>query len=162
MAVASDGHGVPRTFSLPLSPTLAFVFAAPGIELPTAKARAALPASVSHAEATRAIGRTAALVRALETGDPELLAIGFADTMHVPYRLPMIPGGVEAVAAGMAAGAFGVTVSGAGSGLLAVMPPARAADVAAAMAVAFAQAAGPDGVVTFTVTPDTEGARIEV
>jgi homoserine kinase len=161
VAVASDAHGVPRTFSLPLSPNLAFVFAAPGVELATAKARAALPPSVPHAEATRAIGRVAALVRALETGDPGLLAIGFADTMHVPYRLPLIPGGAEVVEAGMAAGAFGVTVSGAGSGLFAVTPPARAGDVAAAMAAAFAQVTGPDGVIAFPVTPDTVGTRVE-
>ena len=106
-------HG--RPFSLPLASSSAFVFAAPGFELATSRARAALPATVTHGEAVRALGRVAALVRALETGDPELLALGLDDTLHVPYRLPLIPGGAEVVAAGTRAGAYGVTVSGAGS-----------------------------------------------
>jgi homoserine kinase len=151
-------HG--RPFALPLSSAFAFVFAAPGYELATARARAALPATVPHAEATRALGRVAALVRALETGDPELLALGLEDTLHVPYRLPLIPGGSDVVAAGRRAGAYGVTVSGAGSGLLAITPPARADDVAAAMAAAFRLAAGPEGVVAFVAQPDREGTAV--
>ncbi|HWZ57398.1 MAG TPA: homoserine kinase [Gemmatimonadaceae bacterium] len=151
-------HGHP--FALPLSPNLAFVFAAPGVELATARARAALPATVPHAEATRALSRVAALIRALETGDPELLVLGLDDTLHVPYRLPLIPGGAEVVAAGKKAGAYGVTVSGAGSGLLAITPPARADEVAAAMAAAFRLAAGPEGVMAFEVRPDREGTAI--
>jgi homoserine kinase len=150
-------HG--RPFSLPLAPSLAFVFAAPGFELATSRARAALPATVTHGEAARALGRVAALVRALEIGDPELLALGLDDTLHVPYRLPLIPGGAEVVAAGIRAGAYGVTVSGAGSGLLAITSPARADDVAAAMAAAFRLHAGPDGVVAFVAHPDLEGLQ---
>jgi homoserine kinase len=72
----------------------------------------------------------------------------------------LIPGGAEVVAAGKRAGAYGVTVSGAGSGLLAITPPARVDDVAAAMAAAFRLAAGPDGVVAFIVRPDREGVRL--
>lgn len=151
-------HG--RPFQLPLSPAWSFVFAAPGIELATARARAALPATVPHAEAVRALGRLAALMRALETGDAELLALGLDDTLHVPYRLPLIPGGAEAVIAGKRAGAYGVTVSGAGSGLLAITPAARADDVAAAMATSFRQTPGPDGVIAFVVHPDREGTAV--
>jgi homoserine kinase len=151
-------HG--RPFRVPLSDHWSFVFAAPGAELSTARARAALPATVPHAEATRALGRVAALVRALETGDAELLALGLDDTLHVPYRLPLIPGGAEVVEAGRAAGAYGVTVSGAGSGLLAITPPARAEDVAAAMAATFRQTAGPDGVVAFVARPDLNGLQL--
>jgi homoserine kinase len=151
-------HGTP--FQLPLSPAWSFVFAAPGVELSTARARAALPASVPHAEAVRALGRLAALIRALETGDPALLALGLDDTLHVPYRLPLIAGGVEAVSAGCRAGAYGVTVSGAGSGLLAITPANCADDVAAAMATSFRQTPGPDGVLAFVVHPDREGTAI--
>jgi homoserine kinase len=150
-------HG--RPFALPLSPTWSFVFAAPGVELATARARAALPATVPHAEAARALGRVAALVRALETGDAELLKLGLDDTLHVPYRLPLIPGGAEVVEAGKRAGAYGVTVSGAGSGLLAITTPARADDVAAAMAATFRQLAGPDGVIAFVAHPDLQGLQ---
>jgi homoserine kinase len=151
-------HG--RPFKLPLSPAFSFVFAAPGVELSTARARAALPATVPHAEAARALGRVAALIRALETGDPDLLTLGLDDTLHVPYRLPLIPGGAEVVAAGKKAGAYGVTVSGAGSGLLAITPLSRADDVASAMAAAFRLHAGPEGVLAFVAQPDREGTAV--
>jgi homoserine kinase len=159
VAVAQGADG-PVTFALPLAPGLAFVFVAPGVELPTPTARAALPKTVTHAEATRALGRVAALVRALETGDPALLAVGLSDTLHVPYRLPLIPGGAAVVDAGRRAGAYGVTVSGAGSGLLAITSPERAESVAAAMAATFAIEAGPDGVVSFVARPDREGTVV--
>jgi homoserine kinase len=160
VAVAHDDREVPRPFPLTLSPGLAFAYAAPGVPLSTAKARAALPASVPHAEATHALGRLAALVRGLETGDAELLRIGFVDRLHVPYRLPLIPGGAEAVDAGLGAGAWGVTVSGAGSGVLAVVAPERSEAVAEAMAAAFRAMAGPNGVVAFPLVPDSRGVTL--
>jgi homoserine kinase len=125
--------------------------------LTTARARAALPTTLSYAEAAHALGRLAALVMGLATGDDELLRRGFGDRLHVPYRLPLIPGGTEAVAAGLAAGAWAVTVSGAGSGLLAAAPAARCATVAQAMAEAFREASGADGVVAFSLAPDACG-----
>jgi homoserine kinase len=160
VGVAQGAGGAPVTFALPLAPSLAFVFAAPGVELSTARARAALPATVAHAEAITALGRVAALVRALETGDPALLAVGLSDTLHVPYRLPLIPGGTAVVDAGRRAGAYGVTVSGAGSGLLAITSLERAPEVAAAMAETFAIEAGPEGVVSFVARPDREGTTV--
>lgn len=150
-----------HAFSLRLAPSIAFAYAAPGVPLSTSKARAALPASVPHAEAAHALGHLAALIRGLETGDMELLQLGFSDRLHVPYRLPLIPGGAEAREAGLAAGAWGVTVSGAGSGLLAVSAPEKSAMVAEAMAAAFRATAGPDGVVAFPLVPDSRGVTLD-
>jgi homoserine kinase len=150
-----------HAFSLPLSARIAFAYAAPGVPLSTSKARAALPASVTHAEAAHALGHLAALIRGLETGDVELLKLGLADRLHVPYRLPLIPGGAQVRDAGLAAGAWGVTVSGAGSGLLAVTDLERAATVAEAMAGAFRETAGPDGVVAFPLVPDSRGVTLD-
>ncbi|HZS60228.1 MAG TPA: homoserine kinase [Gemmatimonadaceae bacterium] len=150
-----------HAFPLPLSGNIAFAYAAPGVPLSTSKARAALPATVPHAEAAHALGHLAALIRGLETGDVELLKLGLADKLHVPYRLPLIPGGAEVREAGLAAGAWGVTVSGAGSGLLAVTDPAKAATVAEAMAGAFRETAGPDGVVAFPLVPDSRGVTLD-
>ena len=103
----------------------------------------------------------AALIRGLETADVALLKLGLADRLHVPYRLPLIPGGAEVREAGLAAGAWGVTVSGAGSGLLAVTAPEKAASVADAMAAAFREAAGPEGVVAFPLVPDSRGVTLD-
>jgi homoserine kinase len=148
-------------FPLVLAPGIAFAYAAPGVPLSTARARAALPATVPHAEAARALGHVAALIRGLETADVALLTLGLSDRLHVPYRLPLIPGGAEVREAGLAAGAWGVTVSGAGSGLLAVTAPEKAASVADAMAAAFREAAGPEGVVAFPLVPDSRGVTLD-
>jgi len=126
-----------RAFRLPLSPDLGFAFAAPPIQISTALAREALPADVPHATAVRALSRTVALVRGLASGDPDLLRIGFADELHVPWRLPLIPDARAAIEAGIEAGAFAVTISGSGSGLIAVTPLGQADAVAAAMAASF-------------------------
>ena len=150
-----------EAFPLVLAPGIAFAYAAPGVPLSTSKARAALPATVPHAEAASALGHLAALIRGLETADVELLKLGLLDRLHVPYRLPLIPGGAEVREAGLGAGAWGVTVSGAGSGLLAVTPPDKAASVADAMADAFRATAGPDGVIAFPLVPDSRGVTLD-
>jgi len=150
-----------EAFPLVLAPGIAFAYAAPGVPLSTARARAALPATIPHGEAARALGHLAALIRGLETADVALLKLGLADRLHVPYRLPLIPGGAEVREAGLAAGAWGVTVSGAGSGLLAVTAPEKAASVADAMAAAFREAAGPEGVVAFPLVPDSRGVTLD-
>ena len=81
------------------------------------------------------------------------------DELHVPFRLPLIPGADDAVAAGYAAGAWGVTISGAGSGLLAFSAPGDAAAVAAAMGQVLS-ADGTPGGVAMALRPDREGVRL--
>jgi homoserine kinase len=157
VAVARDHQGVPHAFSLPLSDRIGLAFAAPGVELETKRARAALPRQVAFGDAVHNLGALAALTRALAIGDRQLLELGFLDRLHVRYRIALIPGADAAIAAARAAGAWGATVSGAGSGLIAVTDPARAADVADAMAGAFRHAAGPHGVVFFAVEPAVRG-----
>ena len=137
VAVARDDAGTPHAFELPLDPNLAFAFAAPDVEVATPRARAALPATVAHAAAARALGRTAALLHGLATGQPELLALGFSDELHVPYRLPLIPRAQEAFDAARAAGAYAVTISGSGSGIIAVCAQQDVGTVADAMHDAF-------------------------
>jgi homoserine kinase len=142
---------------MPLSDRIGFAFAAPGFELETRQARAALPQQVPFGDAVHNLGALAALTRALAIGDRELLELGFADRLHVRYRVPLIPGADEAIAAARAAGAWGATVSGAGSGLLAVADRARVADIADAMGVVFRRVVGPHGVVAFAVDPAARG-----
>jgi homoserine kinase len=160
VAVTVGDDGVPHAFRLPLSDKVGFAFAAPGAELETRRARAALPKTVTHGDAVHNIGAMAALVRALETGDADLMRLGLSDRLHVQYRLPLIPGAVDALRAALSAGAWGATVSGAGSGLLALAAPDRIFDVADAMAAAF-RMVSPTGVVFFAAEPDARGATVE-
>ena len=160
VAVAQGGDGAPRVMPLPLSQEVGFAYAAPSLEIPTAQARSALPATVPHAGAALALGRLAALLQGLATGDPDLLRVGFEDELHVPFRLPLIPGAGEARAEALRAGAWAVTISGSGSGLIAVCPRGRERGVAEAMARAFA--AGSDAAaVAIDAVPDLAGARCE-
>jgi len=151
VGVARDDQGAAHAFPLPLSPGLGFAFAAPGIEVETQRARAALPKRVPFGDAVHNIAAMGALVHALATGDRMLLEIGLDDRLHVRHRLPLIPGADAAIAAARSAGAWGATVSGSGSGLLAFAEPRAAGAVADAMAAAFRRAAGPHGVVSFAV-----------
>ncbi len=160
IAVVRGEDGGARALRLGLSEHLGFAYAAPGATLSTLAARAALPATVPHAVAARAAGRVVALLRGLSTGDPEALRIGFADELHVPYRLPLIPGAAAVIAAAAAAGAFATTVSGSGTGLIAATRPERAEAVAAAMGQAFAREVGATGVVAFAAAPDFHGVRL--
>ncbi|MHB1194233.1 MAG: homoserine kinase [Longimicrobiales bacterium] len=154
----SDG---PRPLALELSRDVGFAYAAPGVGLGTPEARAALPHHVLHHTAVAALGRLAALLRGLALGDPELIRVGIEDELHVPHRLPLIPGAFSAIAAGYDAGAWGVTISGSGSGLLALCAVEDAPGVAGAMRTAFALGGEDSGCVGFELRPDFDGvARI--
>ena len=83
----------------------------------TATARAALPATVPHADAAHAAGRAALLVHAL-TGAPQLLLPATEDRLHQPYRAAVMPATAALVAALRARGVPAV-VSGAGPTVLA-------------------------------------------
>lgn len=112
---------------------LALVFAIPDFAVETAAARRILPSHVPHATAARGAARAAALVRGLETGDGALLSAGLHDVLHVPFREALVPGFAAVVEAAERAGAFGATLSGSGSAIVAVAPRARASNVGAAM-----------------------------
>lgn len=154
-----EGLDSPQVVQLELSPAIGFAFAAPPTRIPTRAARAALPASVPHKVAVGALARIAALLLGLAKGDRDLLRRGFEDALHVPYRLPLIAGGEDAITAAIEAGAWAGTVSGAGSGLLAVCPPADAALVANAMAAVLAQRHDTDGIVAFPLQAVPLGMR---
>ena len=116
-----------------IHPALAFVFAIPDLRVETKRARAPLPASVPHATAVQAAARGAALVQGLVTADPDLLAVGLDDLLHVPYRRSFVIGYDAVTAAARAAGAYGATLSGSGPTVVAATTPARASAVGEAM-----------------------------
>lgn len=124
---------------IPLHSSLALVFAVPDFEMPTRRARAVLPEFVPHRVAAAAAARSAALVHGLATGDGDLLALGLDDVLHVPFRRRLVRGYATVTAAARAAGAFGATLSGSGSSILAVAHGGHAAGVGAAMRAAWRQ-----------------------
>ena len=148
-------------FELPLSPDVGFAFAAPTTRVSTDAARGALPTHVSHPTAVLGHGRFASLLQGLATGDPELISIGFTDELHVPYRLPLIPGAHNAMGCGYDAGAWGVTISGSGSGLIALCPPEDSAAVAAAMYESFSAGSDDPDCWGMAMEPDLVGLVVD-
>ena len=127
-----------RTAALAVAPDLVFLLAVPPFPSDTRAARAALPGVLPHEVAVLAASRAAALVQGLATGDRDLLAAALNDdVLHVPYRRARIPGYDAVVAAAQAAGAYGATLSGAGSAILAIASRERAAAVGTALLAAW-------------------------
>jgi len=157
VAIAFAEHGMPRAMKLPLSPAITFAFAAPDVEVSTQRARAALPQHVPHSAATRNLGRVAALLHGLANADAASIATGFSDELHVPYRLPLIPGAREAIDAARDAGAWGATISGSGSGLIAACATGTELRVLDAMKRAFTQCG--HEATGLVARPDTQGVQ---
>lgn len=122
---------------LTLHADVGFALAIPEFGTSTRVMRAALPGSVPHGDAVSAASKGAALVRGLAGADGPLLAHALDDVLHVPYRRALLPGYDAVVAAALGEGAWGATLSGAGSSLIALAPRDRAEGVAAAMAAAW-------------------------
>jgi homoserine kinase len=109
-----------RYLCLAFPPELTLIVAIPDFEIPTARARAVLPAQVSRGDAVFNCSRTALFIYALQNRRYDLLATAMDDQLHQPYRAALVPGMTAAITDAYAAGALGVALSGAGPTLLAI------------------------------------------
>ncbi|MEM7648961.1 MAG: homoserine kinase [Cyanobacteria bacterium P01_A01_bin.70] len=135
------------------------IVAIPAFEISTAKARQVLPQHYSRADAVYTLGHLGLLMQALATGNGDWLATALGDRIHEPYRKTLIPGYEAVSQAARQAGAYGVTISGAGPTLLALGRPAQAAAIAQAMAITWQQQ-GIDVVDACPLEIDTTGATV--
>ena len=94
------------------------VLAIPPEQVPTAEARAALPADVPLTEAVHNVGHAALLVLGLAKGDLSLIERGLHDALHQPRRRSLYPRSMELVERAEELGALGATISGAGPTVL--------------------------------------------
>jgi homoserine kinase len=93
----------------------------PHMELPTKKARAALPKQVSLSRMTANAGNAAAVVAALAKENIKLCGRALmGDTVVVPARKKFIRGFDDVMMAALKAGAAGASISGAGPSLFAL------------------------------------------
>jgi homoserine kinase len=128
-----------RVVPLTVATGLALVFAVPDFCVETRHARAALPRELTHETATRAAGLSAALVHGLATGDGDSLRAALDDVLHVPYRRQLVRGFDLVCSAATTAGAFGASLSGSGSTLVAIAPERQAGAVAESMCATWGQ-----------------------
>ena len=137
---------------------LRFVVCSPSVKVLTKESRGVLPSTLLYFDAVKSINSAAYLTAAFVTGDYAKLRHAVSDFMHEPYRLPRIPGGRNAIAAGNAAGALTGWLSGSGSSVLCVARKAAVPAVGRAMAQAF-HAEKIDGQL-FVLRADNAGLKI--
>ncbi len=139
---------------LTVHPEIAVALAVPNSLSETETARAILPHAVPREVAIEQAARAAALVTGLARADGDLISYGMEDQIAVAYRKSVIPGFDSAVNAGQSAGAYGVTISGAGSTLLAFADRSVVRDVSEAMAQALSACANPAVAMTPKIVTD--------
>ena len=100
------------------APGLEGVLVIPDHEVPTAQARAAMPAEVPLPEAVHNVGHAALLVLGLAKDDFSLIGRGLRDLVHQPRRRSLYPRSMELVDRAEELGAVGATISGAGPTVL--------------------------------------------
>jgi len=116
--------------------------AIPEIEVPEDKtkiARSILPREIPLPHMVRNVGNAAGMIAGLLQGDVALVGRCMSDQVVEPVRARLIPGYDRVKRAAVEAGASGVTISGAGPAMLAVVDSeqVRAEDVAEAMREGF-------------------------
>jgi homoserine kinase len=127
--------------AIAVPPALHIVLACPEQQLRTAEARAVLPVEVSLNVALHQAAHIAGIVAALQAGDLAFLGRCIDDRIAEPARAPLLPGFAKAKQAALAAGALGVSISGAGPTAFALCSSAEdGARVATVMCEAYRNA----------------------
>ena len=116
------------------------VVAIPNFELSTEEARSVLPTSYVRGDSIFNISRMGLLLRGLATNNRDWLAMALEDKLHQPYRKKLIRGYNEVKKAAIAAGAYGMVISGAGPTLLALCDRGTEQAVVTAMSQAWEEA----------------------
>jgi homoserine kinase len=144
---------------LPPPPSAVIALAMPQLELRTADARKVLKKMVPLETAVIQWGNVAALVAGIFRDDLPLIGRSLADSIIEPERSQLIPGFESVKAAALAAGALGVSISGAGPSVFALCSSVSQADkVAVVMQSAFHGAGIPS--TTHVSAVNAVGARV--
>ncbi|MFC6613961.1 homoserine kinase [Halopenitus salinus] len=112
----------------------------PDVAVSTRDARRVVPETASMDQVVETVGNAATLTIGMCRSDPDLVGSGMCDSVVTPERARLITGYEDVREAAFAAGATGVTVSGAGPAILAACEMDDRRHVAAAMVDAFAGA----------------------
>jgi homoserine kinase len=117
---ARAGNGAIESLALPVPPHLRAVLFIPDQPMSTTHGRSLLPTQYDRSDVTFNLSRVALLLAALQSERFDLLNTAMDDRVHQPYREQLFPALGALIAAGHAAGAHGVCLSGGGSSVLAL------------------------------------------
>jgi homoserine kinase len=137
---------------LPWNAAIVPVVAIPDFELSTADSRRVLPETYSRSDAAFNAAHVSLLVQGLAAGNGDWVRVGIDDRLHQSYRVALIAGYRAVEAAAIAAGAYGVAISGAGPTMLALCSPETVAAVVAAMDQTWRTAG---------ITPDVRSVQLD-
>lgn len=151
-----DDQNQPQVIQYGVSDKLHFVAMIPDYEVSTHKARKVLPKTLSYADAIHQVSHCAAMTKALEIGNSDMIHEACDDRMHEPYRAELIPDYSQAK---NISEQFGGTmyISGSGSTMMAITADEKDAD----RIVNNAQAAFPKWIVR-KMAVDSTGVVSEV
>jgi homoserine kinase len=138
-----------------VSALLSFVLLIPDFKIATSAARRILPSQIKRVAAVKNCANACTITAAFASGNYRNLRGAFADHLHQPHRLKLIPFLPRVVAAAEKGGALGAFLSGSGSTIAAVTlhSPKKVAD-------AMFHAAGAASAHTLITRADNRGARI--
>ena len=153
------GHTPAQVVALPLPDGLFCSLVHPHVRLETRAARAALADELPLTLHAEQAARLAAFVHACHRGDITLMRSAMRDVVVEPQRAGLIPGFTAAQRAGLAAGAIGLSIAGAGPSMFAWSP---AADTAQRVTAAMQEALERQGVSSdgWSVPLGGAGARV--
>ncbi len=108
----------------------------------TERARSVIPKTIPIEKVVRNVGNAAGMVSGFALEDVDLIGRSMSDAIVEPSRASLIPGYQQVREKALAAGASGVTISGAGPAMLAIVnkKKAKAQNVAQAMKEGFESA----------------------
>jgi homoserine kinase len=151
----SAQHPDPTVQRFMVSPRLHFVLLVPDLEIQTSTARNVLPSKISHGAAVENCANACALTAAFVSQDYEKLRGIFADNLHQPFRVKLVPFLPGVLAAAEKAGALGAFLSGSGSTICAITLQDRDR-----IATAMKRAAGSISARAIMTLADNHGARV--
>lgn len=124
-----------EVIQLPSPKNVEFVIAVPDVVLSTSLARSVLPKRVKLSDLVYNVGHAAAFIAGITLNDVDLMGKSMMDSIIEPARAHLIPGLAEVKKSAIEAGAAGVTISGAGPSILALVnaEKKKTDDVAKAM-----------------------------
>ncbi|SUP40931.1 homoserine kinase [Veillonella criceti] len=118
---------------------LVFAVVVPDVIVSTEYARSVLPKAIAHKEAVANVSHATLFVTALLQHKLDYLRIALEDYLHVPYRKSLIPYCDDVFKVALEQGAYGATISGSGSTLIAYCSRQSVNQVKEAMAEIFVQ-----------------------
>lgn len=156
LVVASyvDGQLSHLVAPFPVCSLLAYI---PSYELKTSESRGVLPDTLSYKEAVAASAVSNMAITGLLTGDMELAGKAIQnDHFHEPYRQSLVKEFTSVKSTALAAGAYGVYLSGAGPTIMMLAPRHRVEAISQAV-----NALAHNGDLVQLIV-DTQGLRVEL